>query len=88
MRRLTTSPRSPSLQKSPSSQPITTGTSVIGLTYDGGVIIAADTLLSYGSLAKYPDVDRVYKLNDQIIIGIGGDFADFQFVKSLIDSLL
>lgn len=70
------------------SQPITTGTSVVGLKYGNGVVIAADTLLSYGSLAKYTDVDRVYKLNEQIIIGIGGDYADFQYIKTLIDSLL
>lgn len=39
-------------------------------------------------MAKYTDVDRVYKLNDQIIIGIGGDFADFQYIRTLIDKLL
>lgn len=48
-------------------------------------MIAADTLVSYGSLAKYADMDRVFKLNDQIIIGIGGDYADFQYIKTLID---
>lgn len=61
---------------------------MVGVKYDDGVVIAADTLLSYGSLAKYTDMDRVYKLNDQIVIGIGGDFADFQYMKTLIDSLM
>ncbi|XP_058829051.1 proteasome subunit beta type-4 [Topomyia yanbarensis] len=65
--------------------PINTGTSVVGLKFANGVIISADKLLSYGSLARYHDVDRVYKINDKTIIGIGGDFADFQFIKRYID---
>ncbi|XP_058463649.1 proteasome subunit beta type-4 [Malaya genurostris] len=65
--------------------PVNTGTSVVGLKFANGVIIAADKLVSYGSLARYHDVDRVYKINDKTIIGIGGDFADFQFIKRYID---
>jgi len=67
------------------SQPITTGSSVIGLKYDTGVIIAADTLVSYGKLLRYRDVDRVFKVNDHTIIGVGGEYADFQFIKKYID---
>lgn len=65
--------------------PVTTGTSVIGLKFANGVVIAADKLVSYGSLARFHDVDRVYKINDKTIVGIGGDFADFQFIKRHID---
>jgi len=67
------------------SQPITTGSSVIGLKYDTGVIIAADTLVSYGKLLRYRDIDRVFKVNDHTIIGVGGEYADFQFIKKYID---
>jgi len=67
------------------SQPITTGTSVIGVKFDGGVVLAADTLVSYGSLASFRDVDRVFKVNDHCIIGAGQDFADFQFIKRYIN---
>ncbi|XP_017478505.1 PREDICTED: proteasome subunit beta type-4 isoform X2 [Rhagoletis zephyria] len=68
-----------------SSSPITTGTSVIGIKFDGGVMIAADNLISYGSLARYQDVQRVFKINEKTIIGAGGDFADFQSLKRSID---
>ena len=61
-----------------------TGTSVIGLKFDKGIIIAADTLCSYGSLARYRAVSRLYRVNDSTVVGGGGDFADFQFIKSLI----
>ena len=33
-------------------QPIVTGTSVLGIKYKDGVMLAADTLASYGSLAR------------------------------------
>ena len=65
--------------------PITTGTSVIGFCFKDGVILAADTLGSYGSLARYKNVDRIVKINDKIILAAGGDYADFQFIKSAID---
>jgi hypothetical protein len=41
------------------THPIVTGTSVLGLVYDGGVLLAADTLLSYGSMAKAQNVQRL-----------------------------
>eukprot|EP00434_Breviolum_minutum_P038135 symbB.v1.2.033818.t1/scaffold4252.1/size42409/5 len=35
--------------------PIVTGATVVGLKYKDGVILAADTLASYGSEARYKD---------------------------------
>lgn len=63
---------------------ITTGTSVVGLVYDNGVIIAADTLVSYGGLARFPNQARVHKINDKVIWGCSGDFADYQNIKCFI----
>ena len=64
---------------------MTTGTSVLGVKFDGGVIIAADTLGSYGSLARYRNCSRVMKVNNNTILGAGGDYADYQFLKSIIE---
>lgn len=64
---------------------ITTGSSVLGIRFDGGVMIAADTLVSYGSLARYQNIDRVFKINKNIILGGSGDFADIQSIKRNID---
>jgi len=65
--------------------PIVTGTSVIGLHFKDGIIIAADTLGSYGSLARYRNCERIMKVNDNIILGAGGDYADFQYLRSIIE---
>ncbi|KAL0809675.1 hypothetical protein ABMA28_011194 [Loxostege sticticalis] len=71
--------------KAHSASPITTTTTVIGLKFDKGVVIAADTLGSYGSLARFRDCPRVMKVNDLILLGNGGDYADFQYLKDIIE---
>jgi len=65
--------------------PITTGTSVIGVQFKDGVVIAADVLGSYGSLARYRNLERLMKVNDNIILGASGDYADFQCIKSYVE---
>ncbi|CAC5406604.1 PSMB4 [Mytilus coruscus] len=65
--------------------PTVTGTSVLGIKFNGGVVIAADMLGSYGSLARYRNLSRVMKVNDSTIIGCGGDYADFQYLQSVIE---
>ncbi|XP_059062535.1 proteasome subunit beta type-4 [Achroia grisella] len=71
--------------KAHSANPITTTTTVIGLKFDKGVVIAGDTLGSYGSLARFRDCPRVLKVNDLILLGSGGDYADFQYLKDIIE---
>lgn len=39
-------------------------------------------------MARYHDVDRVFKINDNIILGITGDYADFQHIKQSIDDMV
>ncbi|KAM8713043.1 hypothetical protein ACLKA7_013371 [Drosophila subpalustris] len=64
---------------------VTVGSSVVGIKFDGGVLVAADTLVSYGSLARYQNVDRVFKINDKVLLGGGGDFPDVQSIKFTLD---
>lgn len=66
--------------------PMTTGTSVLGLKFDGGVVLAADTLGSYGSLARFRDVSRLKVVGDSnTVVGGSGDYADFQHIQSLLE---
>ncbi|GFS92090.1 proteasome subunit beta type-4 [Nephila pilipes] len=67
------------------THPIITGTSVLGIVFDKGVMICADTLGSFGSMARFLNCPRVMKVNDQIILGAGGDFADFQYMSAIIE---
>ncbi|RWS07441.1 Proteasome subunit beta type-4-like protein [Dinothrombium tinctorium] len=65
--------------------PASTGTSVIGITFNDGVLIASDDLVSYGTLARYRNIPRVLKVNEQTVVGCGGDFADFQHLSKIIE---
>jgi 20S proteasome subunit beta 7 len=65
--------------------PVSCGASVVGLQYEDGIVIAADHLASFGSMARFRACPRVHKVNDNTIIGCGGDYADFQTVWRTIE---
>lgn len=68
-------------------QPIVTGSTVIGIKYDGGVLIAADTQASYGSQARYKDFVRMRKVGDYTLLGASGEMSDFQKMGEMLDDL-
>lgn len=67
--------------------PIVTGSSVIGMKYNGGVILAADTLASYGSQKRYKDVSRLRTVGKYSLLGASGEMSDFQYMGDLLDEL-
>ncbi|KAI9755133.1 MAG: hypothetical protein M4579_004399 [Chaenotheca gracillima] len=67
--------------------PVVTGTSVIAAKFKDGVVIAADNLASYGSLARFSDVHRLLPFAKTSIVGIGGDVSDLQYISRLLTSL-
>ncbi|KNC51536.1 uncharacterized protein AMSG_07435 [Thecamonas trahens ATCC 50062] len=69
-------------------QPIVTGTSVLGIKFDGGVMVAADTLGSYGSLARFRDLRRVRQAGEYTLLGGSGDYMDFEAMLEYVDELL
>lgn len=68
--------------------PIVTGTSVLGMKYDGGVILVADTLGSYGSMKRFKAVERVKKFGQHTVVGAGGDLSDFQCIEDMLEELM
>lgn len=66
---------------------VLTGTSVLGIAFEGGVLIAADTLVSYGSMARFKDKDRIMAVNNKTVVAASGDYADFQFIRGLIEEM-
>ncbi|KAL8713483.1 MAG: hypothetical protein Q9220_002345 [cf. Caloplaca sp. 1 TL-2023] len=69
------------------SSPIVTGTSVLAVKFKDGVVIAADNLASYGSLARFTDVKRLRTFNRRTVVGFGGDVSDMQYLDRLLLSL-
>jgi len=68
-------------------QPIVTGTTVIGVKYTGGVLIACDTLACYGGQLRYKDVCRMKKVGNFTLLGASGEYSDFQHMGKLLDEL-
>ncbi|NWT63123.1 PSB4 protein, partial [Erythrocercus mccallii] len=68
--------------------PMVTGTSVLGLKFSGGVMLAADTVASYGSLARFRGISRLLKVNDCTVLGASGDLADFQHLRQLLEQMV
>lgn len=64
-----------------------TGTSVLGLKYKDGIMLAADNLASYGSMARFRDIERIIRVGDSTIVGVGGDISDMQHIERLLDAL-
>lgn len=73
--------------KQQTQAPIVTGTSVIAVKFKDGVVIAADNLASYGSLARFTDVKRLRKFASSTVVGFGGDISDMQYVDRILNSL-
>ncbi len=61
-----------------------TGTSVLALKFAGGVMLAADTLGSYGSLARYTDLRRLRAVGAHCVVGAGGEYSDFQKIMDML----
>jgi 20S proteasome subunit beta 7 len=68
------------------TRPIVTGTSVLGIVYEGGVMLAADTLLSYGGMAKHNGISRLHHIPaTHTIIAASGEYSDYQMICQLLN---
>jgi 20S proteasome subunit beta 7 len=43
---------------------------------------------SYGSLARFKDVQRLHPVGKYTVLGAGGDMSDFQYMQSILDDLV
>lgn len=67
-----------------SSHPTVTGTAVIGCTFDGGVVLGCDSVLAYGRFHRFFEKPRLVKVNDNTVLAMSGDYADFQYIQDHI----
>jgi 20S proteasome subunit beta 7 len=68
-------------EKKHTTSPVYVGSSVIGMKFRDGVIIACDTRINYGSIAKFQNIDdRIQRINANTMISSSGEYSDFQEV--------
>lgn len=76
-----------SAPKTATQSPAVTGTSVLGLKFRDGVVLAADNLASYGSLARFNDVKRLRPFASSSVVGFSGDVSDMQYLDRHLNEL-
>ena len=64
---------------------VNAGTSVIGIKYKDGILIAADTVVSYGGTLHQFNYRRIKKLNEECACGCSGEMADFEKLSEILD---
>lgn len=73
--------------KNATQSPVVTGTSVIAIKFKDGVVMAADNLASYGSLARFTDVKRLRSFANTSVVGFSGDVSDMQYLDRHLGEL-
>ncbi|GER49123.1 proteasome subunit beta type [Striga asiatica] len=68
--------------------PYVTGTSVVGIKYKDGILLAADMGGSYGSTLRYKTVERLKPVGRHSVIGASGEISDFQEIMRYLDELI
>lgn len=72
--------------KTHTTSPSTSGTTVLAVKFKDGVLMACDTMGSYGSMARYLDVRRITSMGDTLVGG-SGDISDFQYLTEFLKEM-
>ena len=43
---------------------------------------------AYGATKRYKSIQRLHKVNDETIIGAGGELSDFQYIQELLQDIV
>ena len=57
----------------------------MAVKFKDGVVIAADTNISYGGMKKEKNARRIVKLSDECVFACGGEMADAQNLQKLLE---
>jgi len=68
--------------------PVSTGTSIMAVSFDGGVVIAADSRTSTGEYVSNRVSDKLTKVHDRIYCARSGSAADTQAIADIVSYYL
>jgi 20S proteasome subunit beta 7 len=63
---------------SPGPSVLTQSASVLAVKYKGGILLASDNSVAYGSHLHYTGFSHFFQLTPQVLLGAAGELADFQ----------
>jgi 20S proteasome subunit beta 7 len=65
-----------------------TGASVLAIKYKDGIMMASDTLASYGSMARFRNIQRLHAIGTHTIVGMSGELSDAQTLLHDLEDLV
>ncbi|KAL0007484.1 hypothetical protein SO802_008986 [Lithocarpus litseifolius] len=68
--------------------PYVTGTSVVAIKYNDGILMAADMGGSYGYTLRYKSVERLKPVGKHSLLGASREISDFQEILRYLDELI
>lgn len=51
------------------------------------LLIILFLIASYGSLLRFTNVERLLPVGKNTVIGVGGDYSDFQYLERLLEQI-
>lgn len=72
----------------PAPKATSTGTTIVGCLYDGGVVIAADTRATSGPIVADKNCEKLHYISPQIWCAGAGTAADTEFTTAIVSSNL
>ncbi|KAK6355142.1 proteasome core particle subunit beta 2 [Orbilia brochopaga] len=72
----------------PAPKATSTGTTIVGCLFDGGVVIAADTRATSGSIVADKNCEKLHYISPQIWCAGAGTAADTEFTTAIVSSNL
>merc|ERR1740139_1450870 len=72
----------------PEKAGVSTGTTIMAITYDGGVVLGADTRTSTGDYVANRASRKISKVHDKIFVGRCGSAADTQALTGFVINYL
>lgn len=71
--------------KKHTTAPTTIGSSVVGIKFNNGVIIASDVRLTSYGYKKFNNISRIAQINENTIIGSSGEYSDYLELKRILE---
>ncbi|KAL8274870.1 hypothetical protein Esti_001222 [Eimeria stiedai] len=68
--------------------PITTTSSVLALTYKDGVLMVADTTVSYGRMVRFRGQPRFISLGKKALLCTSGEYSDHQYLQRQLEAVV
>jgi len=52
------------------------------------LIRSFSSIASYGSLARFRDIERLHPVGEHTIIGASGDISDYQYIQHMLQNVM